>query len=258
MRQTLESRPPAQVDANRLEASLNELSAKLESPNTEPLVALMREINAKLDAAGQRDIDVPPIEPLLEGIIGKLDQLQPLEAPVSSLELQALQGMLQSVRDKLERPSIPAFAPQAIEEIAKEIAQRVNGGDGGRVEANLLAEQIAVIHDRLDALSAPPGAPEALEPLVRELLDKLAEAGSPTPTRIGSAEDQPSLIAELAEMRAEQVNVDRRTQARARRAAGPPRKAHGANRERPSRNLGGRKPRCSVTRARRRHPQASV
>ncbi len=213
VRQTLESRPPAQVDANRLEASLNELSAKLESPNTEPLVALMREINAKLDAAGQRDIDVPPIEPLLEGIIGKLDQLQPLEAPVSSLELQALQGMLQSVRDKLERPSIPAFAPQAIEEIAKEIAQRVNGGDGGRVEANLLAEQIAVIHDRLDALSAPPGAPEALEPLVRELLDKLAEAGSPTPTRIGSAEDQPSLIAELAEMRAEQVNVDRRTQA---------------------------------------------
>ena len=66
VRQTLEARPQAEVDANRLEASLKELSVKLEDPNPEPLVALMREINAKLDAAGQRDIQGSSIEPLLE------------------------------------------------------------------------------------------------------------------------------------------------------------------------------------------------
>ncbi len=170
----------------------------------------MGEISAKLDAAGQRD-DGPPIEPLLEGILGKLDQLQPPGTPVSSLELHALQGMVQSLHAKLERPSIAAFDHQTIEEIAKEIAQRVHVGN--RAGADLLAEQIAVIHDRLDALSAPSAAPESLETLVRELSEKLAEAGPSTPTRIGSAEDQPSLVAELAEMRAEQVNVDRRTQA---------------------------------------------
>ena len=132
VRQTLESRPQAQVDANGLEASLRELSAKLESPDTEPLVALMREINAKLDATGQRDGDGPPIEPLLEGIIDKLDHLQPLEAPVSSPELHVLQGMLQSVQDKLERPITPTFDHRVIEQIANEIAERIHGGNAAR------------------------------------------------------------------------------------------------------------------------------
>jgi localization factor PodJL len=213
VRQTLEARPQVQVDANRLEASLKELSAKLESPNPEPIVALMREINAKLDAAGQREVDELSIEPLLEGIIGKLNQLQPSEAPASSLDLRRLESMLQLLHAKLEKPSVPALDRQAIDEIAEEIARRVLDGSAGRVETDMLAEQIAVIHDRLDGLSASSRAPEALEPLVRELLEKLAEAGGPPPARFGSTNSQPSLVEELAEMRAEQANVDRRTQA---------------------------------------------
>ncbi len=213
VRQTLEARPQAEVDANRLEASLKELSAKLENPNPEPLVALMREINAKLDAACEREVHGHSIEPLLEGILGRIDQLQPPEASVSSLDLRSLEDMLQSLHAKLEKPSVPAFDRQTIDEIAEEIARRVHDGSAGRIETDLLADQIAVIHDRLDALSASSRSPEALEPLVRELLEKLTEAGAQTPTRFGSANDQPSLVAELAEMRAEQANVDRRTHA---------------------------------------------
>ena len=212
VRQTLEARPQVQVDANRLEASLKELSAKLESPNPEPVVALMREINAKLDAAGQREIDEPSIEPLLEGIIGKLNQLQPPEAPATSLDLRRLEGMLQLLHAKLEKPSVPAFDRQAIDEIAEEIARRVHDGSAGRVEADMLAEQIAVIHDRLDGLSASSRAPEAFEPLVRELLEKLTEAAA-TPTWFGITGGQPSFVEELTEIRAEQANIDRRTQA---------------------------------------------
>jgi localization factor PodJL len=213
VRQTLEARPQAEVDANRLEASLKELSAKLEAPDPEPLVALMREINTKLDIAGQRDIHGRSIEPLLEGIIGKLDQLQPPEVSVSSLDLRSLEAMLQSLQAKLEKPSVPGFDREAIDQIADEIARRVHDGSAGRVEPDLLAGQIAVIHDRLDALSTSSRAPEALEPLVRELLEKLTEAGVPTPTRFGSTNHEPDLAAELAEMRAEQGNVDRQTQA---------------------------------------------
>jgi localization factor PodJL len=213
VRQTLEARPQAEVDANRLEASLKELSAKLENRNPEPLVALMREINAKLEAAGQRDIQASSIEPLLEIVIRKLDQLQPPEGSVSSLDLRSLEDLLQSLHAKLEKPSVLGFDRQAIDEIADEIARRVHDGSAGRVEADLVAGQIAAIHDRLDALSASSRAPEALEPLVRELMEKLTEAGARTPTLFGSTNDEPDLVAELAEMRAERGNVDRQTQA---------------------------------------------
>ena len=172
----------------------------------------MREINAKLDAAVQRETDEPSIEPLLEGIIGKLDQLQPPEAPATSVELRRLEGMLQSLHAKLEKPIVPVFDRQAIDEIAEEIARRIHDGSAGRVEAEMLAEQIAVIHDRLDGLSASSRPLEAMEPLLRELLEKLMEAGAP-PARFGFTEGETSLVGELAEMRAEQANVDRQTQA---------------------------------------------
>ena len=129
---TLEARPQAEVDANRLEASLKELSAKLENPNPEPLVALMREINAKLDAAGQRDIQGSSIEPLLEIVIRKLDQLQPPEGSVSSLDLRSLEDLLQSLHAKLEKPSVPGFDREAIDEIADEIARRVHDGSAAQ------------------------------------------------------------------------------------------------------------------------------
>ena len=81
------------------------------------------------------------------------------------------------------------------------------------VDAEALGEQIANIHDRLDALAGRSGN---TEPLVRELLEKLREA-SPSPTRLGpdgSSGTTAGLASELADLRAEHAEADRRTHSR--------------------------------------------
>ena len=204
VRETLESRPSRQVNPERLEASLEELNAKSESPDTDLLAVLMREINAKLDAAGQREVEGRSLESLLQAIGEKLDHIQQPEAPAPSFD--TLKDMLESLNAKVDSLRAPSLDRQAVEEIADEIAHRVQDGSPGRPETELLAEQIAVIHDRLDALSGASGAPEAFEPPLRELLEKLKDAAS--------ADNQPNLAAELAEIRSEQASADQRTQTR--------------------------------------------
>jgi localization factor PodJL len=206
VRETLEARPSRQVNRDRLEASVEELNAKRENPDPDLLAVLMREINAKLDAAGQREVDGRSLESLLQGIVKKLDHIQQPEAPVPSVDIQMLKDMLESLNAKVDSPRAPPLDRQALEEIADEFAHRVQDGSSGRVEAELLAEQIAVIHDRLDALSVASRATEAFEPPVSELLEKLKEAGS--------ADNQSNLAAELAEIRSEQASADQRTQMR--------------------------------------------
>jgi localization factor PodJL len=206
VRETLQARPSGQVDPDKLEASLEIFNAKPESANTDLLAELMREINVKLDSARQREVEGRSIEPLLQGIVEKLDHIQETEAPVPPVDTQTLKDMLESLNAKVDSLRASPLDRQAIEEIAEEIARRVQAGSSGRVAAELLAEQIAGIHDRLDALSGASRAPEAFEPPVRELLEKLNEACS--------AGNQSHFAAELAEIRSEQASADQRTQMR--------------------------------------------
>ena len=129
----LEARPSRQVDPDKLEASLEELNAKPESANTDLLAELMREINVKLDAAGQREVEGRSIEPLLQAIVEKLDHIQQTEAPVPSVDTQTLKDMLESLNAKVDSPRASPLDRQAIEEIADEIARRVQDGSSGRV-----------------------------------------------------------------------------------------------------------------------------
>jgi localization factor PodJL len=187
VRDALESRPGPQLDTNRLEACLKELSARLESANTEPLAALMRGIGARLDVAGERDAENRSLAPLLEIVIDKLNQSHPAEASVGR---------------------------QAIDEIAEEIARRLQNSVASRSVADLFTEQIAIIHDKVDALLESSGEPAALEPLVIKLMDKLRHSSSETASGDASSASQLNFAAELAGMRVEQADAERRTQLR--------------------------------------------
>ena len=69
-----------------------------------------------------------------------------------------------------------------------------------------------MIHERLDALSASSAAVDAFQPLVRELADKLGGSGRATTFEPDSAIWQSALSAELAELRAERAQADKRMQ----------------------------------------------
>jgi localization factor PodJL len=174
VRQSLDAQP--QIDVSALEASLKELSAKLVSPNSEPLVALMRDINDKLDAVSRKDMkgDSNAIEPMLAQILGKLDHLPQLE---SMAELRSIERRLQSLDAKLNAATGLRFDRETVEQIAEEVARRLEKEIAVRANEHRLAEQIAHSRDRLEALSGLDG----IQGLMSKLSLQLAQfSGQPS------------------------------------------------------------------------------
>ncbi len=168
VRQSLDARLQPQIDTSALEASLKELSAKLESPSSEPLAALMRDISDKLDAAGHKDAEAnrDAIEPMLGKIIDKLDHLP---QPDSMANLRSIERLLQSLDAKLEIGAGQIFGREIVGQIAEEVARRLEKDLSIRTGAQGLAEQITYIHDRLEALSGLDG----MQSLMRKLSGQL-------------------------------------------------------------------------------------
>jgi localization factor PodJL len=200
VRRSVESRTQSQLDTSRLEASLEELNAKLEGANPEPLTEFMRDINAQRDAEAQR------IEPLLAGIVQKLDRLPQQAALSSAIDLSGIEKALQSLNAKIELGGASKVDREIIEQVADELARRLEIHEPKQVAAEVLAEHIVKVHSRLDALSTEPR--QSSETIVRDLLQRLQSLPSSGTTAPAG------LAADLAQMRAEQANGDRRTQAR--------------------------------------------
>jgi localization factor PodJL len=210
LRQSLESSPQPRVDTSGLEASLKELNAKLESPTPEPLAAMMRDINAKVDA--ERDADIRGIEPLLAGIAEKLDHLEQQQASGLAIKLSPIENALQSLNAKFDLGGAATFDRHTIEKIADEAARRLSDGNAGQDYALVLAEHIAGIHTRLDSLSGQ--LVEAGGTVVREPLDGLRESITSAVVKDLHNETPAGLSVDLAQIRAEQASAERRTQAR--------------------------------------------
>jgi localization factor PodJL len=176
VRQSLDARLQPQFDTRALEASLKDLSAKLESPNSEPLAALMRDISDKLDAARPKDAeaDQNAIEPMLAEIIDKLDRLP---HPGTMSDLNSIERLLQSLDAKLDFGAGQTFGPEIVGQIAEEVSRRLEKDFAFRTDPHGLAEQIAYIHDRLGALSDLDG----LQTLMRKLSVQLVgSTGEPS------------------------------------------------------------------------------
>lgn len=188
VRQSLEARVQPQIDTFALEASLKELSAKLESPSSEPLAALMRDINAKLDAAAHKDADAKPdaVEPMLAEIIDKLGRLpQPDAGP----DLRSIESLLQSLDAKLDSGAGPALGRDIVGEIAQEVARRLEKEFVLGASAQGLAEQFAYVHERLEALSDLGGMQGLMQRLSVQLAGLAREPSS------ANKEETPSLAA---------------------------------------------------------------
>ncbi len=199
VRQSLEARVQPLVDANALEASLKELNARLEKTegerDTGEMQSLLKHIAARMDRA---------IAPAVDSTVRE------------DAETHAIEPLLTEIVAKLDAIGAPMFDRSAIEEIADQVTRRLEHRSAGQVDAEVLTEQIANIHDRLDALTGPAGRSDSAQPLVRELLERLREASpaSISPGRDGSPAIATALLSDLADLRAEQAEADRRTHTR--------------------------------------------
>ncbi len=183
--QSLQAGFHSQIDTSALEASLAELSAKVGDASSEPLDALMRDINNKISSTGQRDADADlnAIEPMFAEIMSKLDRIP---RPEALTNLQSIERLLQSLDGKIEFGAEKPFGPEIIGRIAEEIAQRLEMDYPPRQDAQRLADQIAYIRDRLEALSGPDG----IQALMRTLSVQLANSSS-EPTSDDEVETPP-------------------------------------------------------------------
>ena len=199
-------------EAEQLAASVKALNAKLESPFPSPLVELMREISAKLDAAYPREA-TPLLDRRLADIADKLERM-PEELRAPAVDVQPLVEALHALEAKLAAPP-PPLDRDAAEQIADAVARRIEDLAPSWTTADVqgLVEQLAAIHDRLDAIAGPTRRTEALEPLVRELLVRLQET-QPEPGEPGQTVELARVAAELSTMRLEREKVDQNTQAR--------------------------------------------
>ena len=185
--QTLEAGRRPQTDTSALEASLKDLSAKGESPSSEPLAALMRDIGDKLLSASRRDADADlnAIEPMLAEIIDKLDRLSHAE---SLTNLHSIERQLLSLDAKLDFGAEKPFGREIIGRIAEEVAQRLEKDYPLWVDAQTLSHQIAYVRDRLEALSGLEG----MQALMRKLSVQLASFSSESAS---NDEDAPPSLA---------------------------------------------------------------
>jgi localization factor PodJL len=183
VRQSLDARLQPQIDTGGLEASLRELSAKLETSKSETLAELVCDIGDKLDAAGHKDAESVPgaLEPMLAEIIDKLDRLP---KPDSIADLRSIERVLQSLDAKLEPEAGRSLGREIAVQVADEVMARLEKGFAFGVDGRQLAEQIAHIHQGLEALS---GLRE-MQDLMRQLSMRLA--GPSDPSKDG--QDEPS------------------------------------------------------------------
>lgn len=173
VRQSVDARLQPPFDPSALEASLKDLSAKLESLNSEPLTALIRD---KLDAAGHSNAEADPstIKPMLAEIVDKLDHL-PQSDPLA--DLRTIERLLQSLDAKLDFGAGQNLGRETVGQIAEEVARRVEKDFALRIDSQGLAEQIAHIHARLETLSDLDG----IHALMRKLSVQLVGfAGEPS------------------------------------------------------------------------------
>ena len=225
VREAVEARAEPKAEAERLQASVQALSAKLENPPAAALNDLIQLINSKLGAVGQRDGATPAVEQLLAQIVDKLDRLPQAIAPAPPPDMRPLEEAIRSLGEKLDRAAAPASAPvpvpapaldgDAIESLADAVALRFPDRTAawGGIEPQAIFSELADIHDKLDALSVSSDRSDALEPLVRQLLVKLQDSGS-EPDEVQATARLDTVAAELSEMRAERAQADRSAELR--------------------------------------------
>jgi localization factor PodJL len=197
------------VDTGSIERILRSLGERRVEIDTTPIEAMLRDLGEKFAASTATvAVDISPIERMLSRVDAKLDAVARLP-----MDVRPLEEAVRDLHEKLDLHDAPRIDARVIEEAAELLAKRLDLRDGSGVDTEALVNQISEIHGRLDALNSTAESNAALERTVAELLDEL-EATRKTLQSSAFAPNGGAPIGDIAELRAEQANSDRRMQAR--------------------------------------------
>ncbi len=225
-------------DGKRLESMLSQVAERLNRPGVErgdiaDLAEAIAELDGKLDRVGGHGPSL--LDDLLRDIAVRLDGMEAtltsrpadqgstheglahVELAVRELteklgelraaaDTRAVEQEMRVLQDKVDDLADARLSAPAVEQTAKAIAREVGERLTAASPEGLLGH-LQDIHDRLDVISASRPAPAALEQAMRELTEEL-DAFRSAREAVGRG------AATLAEMRAEQLQFDRRMDAR--------------------------------------------
>ncbi len=198
----------SQAAADRVEASLNAFSAKLEASGVEPLAALVRDLSDKLAAAEIRDRTGPQIEPILSDIVEKLDRVPTPDRERETDALQSIELELKAIRASVEATPAATLGREAADRLVEDVARRLEGHLAGQATLEAVDDQLAVLNGRLDVMAGRLGEAGALERTTRNLVEKLQES-----ERAGEPAEASSDVAEqINAFRLERAAAERRTE----------------------------------------------
>jgi localization factor PodJL len=132
----------------------------------------------------------------------------------SPINTRPLEEALRGLHDRLDRAPTAKVDTKFVEQAADLFTERLERRDGARVDADALASQISAIHDRLDALQADAASNIAVERKLADLVADLEATRRALQSLPMSGRDGEDIADGLADLRAEHVSADKRTQAR--------------------------------------------
>jgi localization factor PodJL len=214
VRQSLEARPTATIDTGPIEKLLREFDAKLDAAagadaDAQALQSIFVEIREKLDSLADGEAGARQLEPVLHELGARID------AVASPVDLNPIETLLHALEAKFEASANAPVDREVIQQVADEVARRLREMSPRQADLEALRQQIDTIYNRVDALAAKATANDP-GPVVRELLEKLREADKAegASTLETSAAVHAALDTHLSELKAEQASADKRTHSR--------------------------------------------
>ena len=198
------------VDTSSIERILRSLGERRVEVDTTPIEAMLRDLGEKFAAStAPVAIDTSPIERMLSRVDAKLDAVARLP-----MDVRPLEDAVRDLHEKLDLHDAPRIDARVIEEAAELLAKRLDLRDGSGVDTEALVNQISEIHGRLDGLNSTAESNAALERTVAELLDELEATRKTLQSSAFAPNGGAPIGGDIAELRADQANSDRRMQAR--------------------------------------------
>jgi localization factor PodJL len=192
VRASIERQNGSQPDAAKLEATLRDISQKLDRPsvpgaNPDALAAMFQDLATRIDRRGNPTIDTTPIEQALRSIGDRPVEIDttPIENMMRDLgaklvaptapDMGSLEGLLREINQKLDRGATPATPPGEIEAMIRDLAARIDQRVVPSIDIHPLEEALRALNQRLDLGAAPNLDPKFVEQaadLVAERLER--------------------------------------------------------------------------------------
>ena len=205
-------RPSAALDTKPFEDLLKAFDRRWsqQADQTRPIAEMLAEINAKIDQGPSAPADITALESLIHDLGQRVDA-----QASTAIELKELHGRVGDLAEAMARSPAPPAAHEIADRAALTILRSLEARGLTESANGALAREVSSLHDRLDAIHATLPPRGALESVVGDLVGQL----DATRKAIGALSDaqreiEPTYSAGLADLRADQAEIDRRMEDR--------------------------------------------